>query len=274
MPSFRSFLLVASIVPVCCSAQGQRERATYRLRPWVDAPVIMGTGLISYGGMVTKREQQPLERAQLTGLNTSGVLGFDRAALRIDLSDREEALQRSDMVLGISVAAPLLLGLDPRVREQWKPIAALYAEAMLVNTAVQSWTACTAGRYRPITYRSDATIDQRTDPRNVHSFFSGHTSSTATASFFMAKVLDDLHPELGGKRWLLYGAAAIPPALAGYYRIQAGKHFPTDVLTGFLFGAATGVLVPEWHKRPHRYQFSLMPAASDEAYGLALSWTW
>lgn len=246
----------------------------YRLRPWVDAPVILGSGLISYGGLQAKRDQQPIELAQLARLNEGSVMDLDRAAFRIDLSGREKALQRSDMVMGITVVAPLLLGFDRRVRDEWKSISALYAEAMLVNTAVQSWTACTAGRYRPIAYRTDATTEQRADPRNLHSFFSGHTSSTATSSFFMAKVLDDLHPELGGKRWLLYGAALMPPALAGYYRIQAGKHFPSDVLMGLVFGAATGVLVPEWHKRPHRHAFSLMPAASDDAYGLALSWSW
>ena len=112
------------------------------------------------------------------------------------------------------------------MREEWKPLITLYVEAMLANTAVQSWTACSAGRYRPITYMSEASFDLRTDARNHNSFFSGHTSTTATATFFMAKVLDDLHPELGGKRWLLYGAAAVPPAIAGYYRVEAGKHFP------------------------------------------------
>ena len=65
----------------------------------------------------------------------------------------------------------------------------------------------------------------------------------------MAKVISDYHPELGRKKWLVFAAAIIPPAIVGWYRIRALKHFPTDVLLGYLVGAAVGILVPELHKQ-------------------------
>jgi membrane-associated phospholipid phosphatase len=87
----------------------------------------------------------------------------------------------------------------------------------------------------------------------------------------MAKVLDDMHPELAGKRWLLYGAALVPTALVGYYRVEGGKHFPTDVLTGAFIGAAAGILVPHLHRvKPCRH-LSLLPIASPDLLGMHLS---
>ena len=80
------------------------------------------------------------------------------------------------------------------------------------------------------------------------SFFSGHVSMAAGASFFMAKVLSDYHPDLGAKKWLLYGAALIPPAFVGYTRYRGLMHFPTDLLLGAAVGAAVGISVLHLHK--------------------------
>jgi membrane-associated phospholipid phosphatase len=61
-------------------------------------------------------------------------------------------------------------------------------------------------------------------------------------------VLGDYHPEWGAKRILLYAAAAVPPAIVGYYRYRGMMHFPTDLMLGMTIGAAVGILVPHFHK--------------------------
>ena len=38
------------------------------------------------------------------------------------------------------------------------------------------------------------------------------------------------------------------PAVTGYLRFKAGKHFPTDIIVGYGVGATIGYLVPELHK--------------------------
>ena len=38
------------------------------------------------------------------------------------------------------------------------------------------------------------------------------------------------------------------PATTSYLRHNAGKHFPTDVISGYLVGATIGYLVPHFHK--------------------------
>jgi membrane-associated phospholipid phosphatase len=103
------------------------------------------------------------------------------------------------------------------------------------------------------------------------SLYSGHTAATAAASFFAAKVYCDYNPDLGMNKYLIYGAAAIPPLIMGYVRLRALAHFPTDILTGFGVGAACGILIPQLHLIQGR-SLSLGVFSSPEANGLAFSW--
>ena len=269
-----SWLAFAVVAHIGATAQSVDDSATYRMHWLVDGPVFVGTAAAAMGGAITMKNQDRLSEQVILSLDPSSIPTFDRRSLHIDLGENLEARFRSDVVLGCSVLAPFLLSLDKRVRREWQPLLLLYTQALLVNTSVQSWTAITADRYRPITYIPEATLSQRTDPANHNSFFSGHTSTTATATFFMARIMDDLHPELKGKRWLLYAGAAVPPALAGWYRIRAGKHFPSDVLSGLAFGAAVGLLVPEFHRATRTENLSYLPWVSPQGAGIAASWTW
>ena len=43
--------------------------------------------------------------------------------------------------------------------------------------------------------------------------------------------------------------AAAVPAVVGYNRLKAGKHFLSDNLIGYLVGSSVGILVPQLHKK-------------------------
>jgi len=51
-------------------------------------------------------------------------------------------------------------------------------------------------------------------------------------------------------RWkpIVWTAAATIPAITGYLRVRGGRHFPTDVIGGYIVGAAVGCLVPHLHR--------------------------
>ena len=252
----------------------QSDSSVYRLRPWVDASLcIAGLGG-TWLGLDMQEDREKLPPELLLSLDGSRVPAFDRCALRIDPTGQDVALTKSDLVLNISAAAPLLLGLDRRVRKEWLTLAVLYVESALLTGGIQTLTTSALPRYRPIVYINEATMDQRTDNRNMNSFYSGHTANAAVATFFMAKVIDDLHPELGGRRWLVYGAAVIPPALVGYYRIQGGKHFPSDVIVGGIMGAAAGILVPQLHRRTRTERLSVLPLMLPQGVGAYFAWKW
>jgi membrane-associated phospholipid phosphatase len=272
MRSVTVLLLAVLLLPASVRAQG--DSAHYRIRPWVDIPICVGSTVAIFTGLQAQNESDRLTPEELAGLKEDQVPFFDRGALHIDPTGQDASLTSSDHFLNGSAAAPLLLLLDRRVRREWLPVFTLYVEAATITGGIQTWGSVAVKRYRPIAYIPTATEDQRTDSRNIRSFYSGHTANAAVASFFMAKVLDDLHPELGRKRWWLYGAAVVPPALVGWYRIQGGKHFPSDVVVGGLLGAAAGVLVPELHRRIKNDHVGIVPLVAPDLLGLHLAVRW
>ena len=152
--------------------------------------------------------------------------------------------------------------LDKEIRQDWAPMLLLYLETEAIVGNLFSWGAAIhIDRIRPLVYNPDVSYEDKTFKRNKNSFYSGHTSSSAAASFFVAKVYTDYHPELGAKKFIFYGLAVIPPAFTGFYRYKGMKHFPTDVLTGLAVGAATGILVPHLHKHRNHNNLTLIPVA-------------
>lgn len=270
----RALLLCVACAFLHGTVFGQSDSAVYQLHPWTDASLCA----VGLGGLVLGKSledaRDPLDHETLLALDPGNVPAFDRAALRIDPTVQQVAVRNSDVGVGLASVAPLLLGFDRRARKEWTTLLVLYSEAALLTGGLHVMETSAFPRYRPITYIATATDAQRQDKDNVNAFYSGHMASTAVATFFMAKVLDDLHPELGGKRWLVYGAAVVPPAIVGYYRIQAGKHFPSDVLVGGIMGAAAGILVPQLHRRMRTDRLSVMPLALPQGAGVYFSWKW
>ena len=70
-----------------------------------------------------------------------------------------------------------------------------------------------------------------------------------------------------------YCAALIPPAIVGYYRYKAMRHFPTDIMVGMAVGATVGILVPHLHKtKKQDSNLSFIPFAGDIS-GLKIKYT-
>jgi membrane-associated phospholipid phosphatase len=155
----------------------------------------------------------------------------------------------SDVLLFSSIALPNFFWLGKTIRKDVKEVGLLYVEAMLLNLGVTDIIKTATLRPRPYNYNqelSPATVLKRNDRS---SFFSGHTSATATASFFCARVFADYYPDSPLKPYI-WTAAALLPATTAYLRVRAGKHFPSDVVIGYLIGGSIGYLIPELHKRP------------------------
>jgi membrane-associated phospholipid phosphatase len=139
------------------------------------------------------------------------------------------------------------------------------AEAALVTSAAQVSLSFAVPRARPRAYSDRAPLDERTDANAARSFFSGHVANTMATSVAALRTLQRLHqPTLG---WLTFGAGVLGTGLVGVARVQAGSHFPSDVLIGAAFGAGVGLAVPALHER----SFQLEPVASQQGGGLLLT---
>ncbi len=201
-------------------------------------------GTLGLGAYLEK--QTPIfDLGQLETVNAKSINSFDRgAASNYSLSAHEA----SNWLWYGSFALPTLFLADKSTRDDFGIIATLWGETVLLNSGVTVVSKYAFRRPRPYVYNPDVSVETKMTTTAKGSFFSGHTSMTAANTFFVAKVFSDYYPD---SKWkpIVWTAAATIPALTGYFRVKGGRHYPTDVITGYAVGAAIGYFIPHLHKR-------------------------
>lgn len=260
---------------VANSAEGtrivKREYPADALHPYKtsfkkDAPVIIVGAGLAYLGNTLIRNAKPLAVSELANKTKDKVPSFDRgnAGFYSDKINRDSYIP----FLG-SFAVPLaMIVVDKNESRNASHILVMYLESMSVTAALFTMTAGNIHRSRPLVYGTIAPTDQRINKNNQRSFFAGHTASSATATFFAAKVFQDLNPDSKAKPFVWIAAAALP-AVVGYMRYKSGFHFLSDNVLGYVLGAASGILIPAWHKSQVLKNLSLIPQSGDDFKGVS-----
>lgn len=208
--------------------------------------VLAGSGVAGIGvSYLLRPHTTAFTPEQIAALDISRIPRFDRFATR---HYSAAARKGSDILFWTASAIPLLLLTEPAVRRDASTVGVVAGEVFLVNTALTLLTKELAHRPRPFLYNSAAPLSDKLKRDARMSFFSGHTSTSAAMCFATAKIWTDYHPD---SQWepAVWTAAVGIPAVVGYLRMKGGKHFLSDVLVGFAVGAATGLLVPQLHRR-------------------------
>lgn len=240
---FRAFLfLCLSLTAFSLTAQEVRPYAPER---GTNIGLFSLGGSITLGSMYLDRRVQPMTEAQVMGLDFNRIPGIDRYSTR-HLSFRTDEF--TDKLLLTSFASPFFLLLDQRGRENFDDLALIVFQGALINSALVNLSKVVAKRARPYNYNPDAPLDLKLKKSSRYSFFSGHVATSAYFSFTTARLFSDLRPESRARPYV-WAAAALIPTTVAYGRMRAGKHFFTDVLTGFVVGSAVALTVPALHRR-------------------------
>ena len=247
-----------------------QAQSPYRI---VKADVAVGIGAAAFAGLghVVQGNVDDFTLSELNSQNAGKIPGFDR----FNVGDwRPKAAKVSDIAVVAACVTPLALLAGKAERRDFPKILLLGAEAGLISYGLTNTTKGLVQRTRPYAYGQLAPLQERLDQKSRLSFFSGHTTFTATATFFAARVYADYHPE---SKWrpLVWAGAALAPAAVGYLRVRAGKHFLSDVVTGYAVGAASGLLVPILHRhRTGKAEISLAPSFWGNGSGVEFCWRW
>ena len=252
------FLLInISLCSTGPTAYAQKSISPYEMNGLRDG-IWTGMGILGTGlGVYLIAEKEGISEARLAEIinDRENINGLDRWAAG---NSNENSNMLSDIPFYASFAAPFALLFDDHMNDHTGQILVLYLEAIGTTGAMYSLTSSLVNRSRPYVYADKVEIGQRLSSNGQQSFYSGHVGAAAAATFLTAKVFNDFHPDASAKSLVWITAAAIPAAI-GYFRIDAGRHFLTDILLGYGLGAATGILVPEMHKRKDA-KFSLAPS--------------
>lgn len=199
-----------------------------------------GLGLQTAGYLLNK----DAKTFSFDNVNRNSIPAFDRWSVNYH---SENAATLSDITELGGIAMPLSLCLINGIKSPRKGIILLtmYAETIIITTGMINTAKGAFCRYRPYVY-SGYFPDDKSDSYGAKSFFSGHTSVTAASSFFAVRVFSDIYPQSKLKPYMWTLAAAVPAA-TGALRIKAGRHFLSDVVSGYITGAACGLLVPYLH---------------------------
>jgi membrane-associated phospholipid phosphatase len=253
--------ILALVVVAPCRAQGPYQ--LQRNREWV----WLGTGAaLSLGSLALISQVEPFTVSQLNALNVDHINTFDRNGMH-----PYRAAQNGDILAAATYLFPFTLLLRDDTRSDWRTLAVMWGEATLLDLGIVGVVKSLTDRARPYAYDPNAPLDQKTSVSARLSYYSGHTSGAAVNSFFVARVYSDYLTNRNAKIALWTGAAVIP-AVVGYLRVDAGRHFRTDAITGYVVGAAIGYLVPELHRHPSD-RVSLHPASvlGDPGVGVSLA---
>lgn len=271
----RPILLLLCSVLLCTSvySQDSARQKVYNVNVKYELPAATAFLIGSSFAFKALDNVSSFKAADVINLDRNSVNWFDRPIINMNPAGFADAHKRSNMFLNISVLSPIILALDKNIRHDWLDLVSLYLVAHAVDNTAYFAAAFPIRRARPLTYNQEIPVNERIGRAKSNSFFSGHVSFSTTATFFLVKVYTDYHQIKGLKRILLYGAASVPPAMVGYYRMKAGRHFKTDVMLGYLIGASSGILVPEMHRNKGKHtdkSMSLAPFYNPEYSGVTL----
>ena len=156
----------------------------------------------------------------------------------------------SDAALYLSGMMPIALGLSQKKsHSKTVGLGLLVLHGLLLESGCTHFIKMIAERPRPHIYlQGESALNKPISKNSTKSFYSGHTSSSAYFAFFTAQAFQMLYPYSPLRKYVWAGSVLLP-ALTGYLRVKAGKHFPTDVIVGYLVGSAWGVLLPKIHSK-------------------------
>jgi membrane-associated phospholipid phosphatase len=243
-------------------------RGVYKMNYKVDLPII-GVGAAWCGYAFTKIYSKPTTPLQtILDLDKNDVPVFDRWVAGKHDGYLDEI---SYYPFYAAMPLPLILLADKHIARNAGTVGLLYLEAFAYTGVLYTGSIYFTNRFRPDVYNTSLDIDYRRNGNFRNSFFAGHVALVATSTFFISKVYADYHPHSNWK-WVFYGASVASTAGMAYLRLEAGKHFPSDIAIGIAIGTAAGILTPHLHKVAHRHRkWSLSP----ELYrGTGLSFTY
>ena len=220
----------------------------YQFSKNVDGTLFSTTTVLIFTAKQMDFEFLPLKENDLLNYDFTDyyedVPSFDRPALQ---NWNPQLAQASDYTLHASHILAASLMLSKPARSEAPIIGMMFIETIALTHGVTDFSKIALKRNRPYVYNSEVELYEKLNSNSRKSFFSGHTSSSAAATFFTARVFSDYYPD---SKWkpIVWTAAAALPAVTGYLRYESGKHFVSDVVVGYLVGAGIGYMVPTLHK--------------------------
>ncbi len=256
--------------PILLTKEAGKEKPAgkiYHINPAIDWSVSIAAGGWSVYSMTRIYNKPPASEQEIINLNKNNVPSYDRGEAGV--YNRTMDKNSYYPFYGV-MPLPLLLLLDKKIAKDKGDIGLLYLESFAFEGLFYTTSLWLVDRYRPEAYNTNLPLSTRTNGNLRNSFFAGHVAVMANSTFFISKIYDDYHPHSNFK-WVLYGVSAAATLGMSYMRLEAGQHFPSDIITGIVVGTACGLLTPQLHKKRDfkEQKWSMLPSFDNGTGGFA-----
>lgn len=215
---------------------------SYSFKAKSDVPLGVSSALVLGSSLYFQEKVKPLTVQQIALLDKSHVNRFDRYACS---QWNPGVAKGSDIVAIGSVLLPAYFALNNNTRKDFLPIANVAMQSLLLSQSIAN-LAKFSKRNRPFMYNSDVSLEHKIIPDARMSFFSAHTTTVSATCFSFAFAHSTYYKDSKANPYI-WSTAFILPAVEGYLRVKAGKHYPTDVIVGYLAGLGSSWLMHKMH---------------------------
>ncbi|MGD8538667.1 MAG: phosphatase PAP2 family protein [Candidatus Aminicenantes bacterium] len=193
-------------------------------------------------GLIMRSNIVPLTEEEIAALDPMDVPVFDRGTITT-----KKEVTAGDLLLLSSMLFPFAFLSHEETKKDINTLAVMTAEVLLLQSGLNFCVKSLTQRVRPYCYDNKTPLTEKTGVSAKLSFYSGHTSTTAALSFFVAKVFAD-YLSSSRTKLIIWTSAAIYPALTGLLRLDSGSHFRSDIIVGYVTGALIGYFIPVLHR--------------------------
>ena len=214
----------------------------YKLSKSKDISIIASSTLIFGTSFYLQKKVKPLNETQILSLKSNDVNQFDRIACNFYSKNIAHV---SD---GIAISSLFLNSyflFHKNTKTDIYKIETVTIQSLMLSQAIANGFKLTL-RNRPFMYNPNVDLSEKTKRESRLSFFSAHTSTVSSLAFSFAFAHQLYFKNHKANPYILTGAIVLP-AIQGYLRVKAGKHFPSDVITGYLIGLGSSYLMHKIH---------------------------
>ena len=254
------FLALFFCTPVSFYAQ-----SPYQCSWGKDSYILGAGGVTAATGLYFYKSVSSPTTAEINQLSRETVNWFDRSAT---YHYSETAATTSDVLFGVTAAAPLILFADQAMRNDWRTITLMYIETWSFIGGTSMLSKGLIERYRPYAYNPNVSLEKKLTSDAKMSFFSNHTITAFASAVFLSTVYSDYNPNSEWKPYIWAGSL-LTASVVGYLRYDAGMHFPTDILIGAVVGSAIGYAIP-WMHHSGNEDVSISPSIPHADYGFSV----
>lgn len=215
---------------------------------------------------LTLAEIQKLDRQTISSFDRSATYNWSKSAERFS-NVPEQALRFMPVLYAIPV-------LKNKQLNHGVTLGVMYGEVVFLSAGVTGITKSLAKRIRPYLYNTSFTPEERfamqgkEAPIASTAFFSGHSVTAFAGAVFLSKTFTDIYGKTTWSKVIWVGSLSLATVTA-IARVEAGVHFPTDVLAGAVVGSAIGYFIPVLHKTAQeKISFMVFPNQLYLAYRL------